>query len=189
AILEGSKDFAKQFMQKYDIPTADYQTFDNPEEAKAYIAEKGAPIVVKADGLAEGKGVIVAETADKAIEAVDTLMLDGAFKGVGRTIVIEEFLEGREFSLIAFVHEHGVYPMLPARDHKRAFDEDNGPNTGGMGAFAPVPAVTQDISDSTTTEVWQKAADGLLQEGRPFTGMSYAGLMKAAEGPKVIALS
>lgn len=186
AILEGSKDFAKQFMKKYDIPTADYQTFDNPVEAKAYIAEKGAPIVVKADGLAEGKGVIVAETDEKAIEAVDTLMLDGAFKGAGQTIVIEEFLEGREFSLIAFVHEHGVYPMLPARDHKRAFDEDKGPNTGGMGAFAPVPDVTQDIIDYTTREVLQKAADGLMQEGRPFTGILYAGLMQTAEGTKVI---
>lgn len=186
AILEGSKDFAKQFMQKYDIPTADYQTFDNPEAAKTYIAEKGAPIVVKADGLAEGKGVIVAETDEDAIKAVDTLMLDGAFKGAGQTIVIEEFLEGREFSLIAFVHEHGVYPMVPARDHKRAFDEDKGPNTGGMGAFAPVPDITQDIIDYTTEQVLQKAADGLMQEGRPFTGILYAGLMQTKEGTKVI---
>lgn len=186
AILEGSKDFAKQFMQKYEIPTAAYQTFDNPEAAKDYIAEKGAPIVVKADGLAEGKGVIVAETDEEAIEAVDTLMLDGAFKGAGQTIVIEEFLEGREFSLIAFVHEHGVYPMVPARDHKRAFDEDKGPNTGGMGAFAPVPDITPDIVDYTTEHVLQKAADGLMQEGRPFTGILYAGLMQTEEGTKVI---
>lgn len=186
AILEGSKDFAKQFMQKYEIPTAAYQTFDNPEAAKDYIAEKGAPIVVKADGLAEGKGVIVAETDEEAIEAVDTLMLDGAFKGAGQTIVIEEFLEGREFSLIAFVHEHSVYPMVPARDHKRAFDEDKGPNTGGMGAFAPVPDITPDIVYYTTEHVLQKAADGLMQEGRPFTGILYAGLMQTEEGTKVI---
>src|SRR5699024_5536284 len=117
---------------------------------------------------------------------VDTLMLDGAFKGAGRTIVIEEFLEGREFSLIAFVHEHGVYPMLPARDHKRATDEDIGPNTGGRGAFTPVPDGTEDIIDYTTREVVQKGPDGLKQEGRPFTGILYAGLMDTAEGTKVI---
>src|SRR5699024_7963052 len=130
AILEGSKDFAKQFMMKYDIPTAAYRTFTDPDLAKEYIAEQGAPIVVKADGLAEGKGVIVAMTDTEALAAIDTLMVEGAFKGAGQTVVVEEFLEGREFSLIAFVHEHGVYPMLAARDHKRAFDNDQGPNTG-----------------------------------------------------------
>lgn len=186
AVLEGSKDFAKQFMVKHDIPTADYQTFSDAEPAKAYIREKGAPIVIKADGLAEGKGVIVAETLENALEAVDTLMVEGAFSDAGRTIVVEEFLEGREFSLIAFVHEHGVYPMLAARDHKRAYDNDEGPNTGGMGAFAPVPDITDDIVAYTVEHVLQKAADGLMKDGRPFTGILYAGLMQTDSGTKVI---
>lgn len=186
AILEGSKDFAKQFMMKYDIPTAAYQTFTDPVLAKEYIAEKGAPIVIKADGLAEGKGVIVAMTDEEALSAIDTLMVDGAFKGAGQTVVVEEFLEGREFSLIAFVHEHGVYPMLAARDHKRAYDNDAGPNTGGMGAFAPVPDITEAIIDYTVEHVLQKAADGMMKEGRPFTGILYAGLMQTAAGTKVI---
>lgn len=186
AILEGSKDFAKQFMVKYGIPTADYKTFTDPAAAKDYIAKKGAPIVIKADGLAEGKGVIVAQTDEEALAAVETLMVEGAFSGAGHTIVVEEFLEGREFSLIAFVHEHGVYPMLAARDHKRAYDHDEGPNTGGMGAFAPVPDITEDIIDYTVDHILQKAADGLMEEGRPFTGILYAGLMQTESGTKVI---
>ena len=186
AELEGSKDFAKQFMTKYGIPTADFETFTDAEEARNYIQQKGAPIVIKADGLAEGKGVIVAQTKAEALQAVDTLMIDEAHRGAGRKIVVEEFLEGREFSLIAFVHENNVYPMVPARDHKRAFDQDEGPNTGGMGAFAPVPDITDDIIAYTTEHVLQKAADGLMKEGRPFTGILYAGLMQTASGTKVI---
>ncbi len=186
SILEGSKDFAKQFMVKYDIPTAAYETFTEAEAAKDYIVRKGAPIVIKADGLAEGKGVIVAETPAQALDAVDTLMVEGAYQGAGRTIVVEEFLVGREFSLIAFVHEHGVYPMLPARDHKRAYDKDEGPNTGGMGAFAPVPDITEEIVQYTVEHVLQKAADGMMAEGRPFTGILYAGLMQTRKGTKVI---
>lgn len=186
AILEGSKDFAKQFMMKYDIPTAAYETFTDAAAAKAYVKEKGAPIVIKADGLAEGKGVIVAEDMEMALDAIDTLMVEEAFQGAGRKIVIEEFLDGREFSLIAFVHEHRVFPMLAARDHKRAYDNDEGPNTGGMGVFAPVPDITDEIVDYTTTHVLQKAADGLMKEGRPFTGILYAGLMQTASGTKVI---
>lgn len=186
ALLEGSKDFAKQFMNTYDIPTAAHETFTNPDEAKRYIEEKGAPIVIKADGLAEGKGVIVAETKEQALEAIDTLMVEGAFQGAGEKVVIEEFLEGREYSLIAFVHEHNVFPMIAARDHKRAYDNDEGPNTGGMGVFAPVPDITEEIVDFTTNEVLQKAADGLMKEGRPFTGILYAGMMQTADGPKVI---
>ena len=186
AILEGSKDFAKNFMMTYNIPTANYQTFSNAEAAKAYIQEKGAPIVIKADGLAEGKGVIVAESLEQALEAVDKLMVEGAFKGAGKKIVVEEFLSGREFSLIAFVHENQVYPMVPARDHKRAFDHDEGPNTGGMGAYAPVPDITKDIVEDTIERVLKRAADGLMKEGRPFTGVLYAGLMQTASGTKVI---
>src|SRR5690625_3038576 len=186
AILEGSKDFAKQFMVKHEIPTADYATFTEAEAAKQYVEEKGAPIVIKADGLAEGKGVIVAETIEMALDAIDKLMIEEAFSGAGRKVVIEEFLEGHEFSLIAFVHEHNVYPMIPARDHKRAFDNDEGPNTGGMGVFEPVRDITDDIINYATKEILQKAADGLMKEGRPFTGILYAGLIQTKEGTKVI---
>lgn len=186
AILEGSKDFAKQFMIRHDIPTAAYETFTDADSARAYIKEKGAPIVIKADGLAEGKGVIVATTDEMAEEAIDTLMVEGAFSGAGEKVVIEEFLEGREFSLIAFVHENYVFPMIAARDHKRAFDNDEGPNTGGMGVFAPVPDVTDEIAAYTTKAVLQKAADGLMEEGRPFTGILYGGLMQTVDGTKVI---
>src|SRR5699024_7416594 len=169
AVLEGSKDFAKQFMMNYGIPTAAYETFTDVESARKYVEEKGAPIVIKADGLAEGKGVIVATTDEMALDAIDKLMVDDAFSGAGKKVVIEEFLEGREFSLIAFVH-----------------DNDEGPNTGGMGVFAPVPDVTEEIVQYTTENVLQKAADGLMKEGRPFTGILYAGLMQTAEGTKVI---
>src|SRR5690625_1586890 len=186
AILEGSKDFAKQFMIKHGIPTAAYETFTDAVSAKKYVEEQGAPIVIKADGLAEGKGVIVAETVEMALDAIDKLMIEDAFSGAGRKVVIEEFLEGREFSLIAFVHEHNVFPMIAARDHKRAYDNDEGPNTGGMGVFAPVPDITEDIVEYTTEAILQKAADGLMEEGRPFTGILYAGLMQTEAGTKVI---
>lgn len=186
ALLEGSKSFAKDFMEKYQIPTASYQTFTEAEAAKRYIEEQGAPIVIKADGLAEGKGVVVAETKEDAIQAIDDMMVEKRFASAGSTIVIEEFLAGVEFSLMAFVNGHQVYPMTPARDHKRAYDNDEGPNTGGMGAFAPVPDITDDIIAYATKEILQKAADGLVAEGRSFTGILYAGLMQTAEGPKVI---
>lgn len=186
ALLEGSKDFAKQFMVKHGIPTAAYETFTDAAAAKKYVEDKGAPIVIKADGLAEGKGVIVADSVEMALDAIDKLMIEEAFSGAGRKIVIEEFLDGHEFSLIAFVHEHRVFPMIPARDHKRAYDNDEGPNTGGMGVFAPVPDITDEIVAYTTKEVLQKAADGLMEEGRPFTGILYAGMMQTDAGPKVI---
>ncbi|MFZ3577830.1 phosphoribosylamine--glycine ligase [Virgibacillus sp. DJP39] len=186
ALLEGSKRFAKELMQKYGIPTAGYATFTNAEKAKEYIHNSGAPIVIKADGLASGKGVVVAETVAEALEAVDSMLVNKAFAEAGETIVVEEFLIGKEFSLMAFVHEGNVYPMIPARDHKRAYDNDAGPNTGGMGAFAPVEDITSDIVSYATTEVLQKTADGMLVEERPFTGILYAGLMQTADGPKVI---
>lgn len=186
ALLEGSKSFAKHFMETYNIPTARYATFIDADKAKAYVKKHGAPIVVKADGLAEGKGVIVAETTEEALQAIDDMMIEKTFAEAGTTIVIEEFLEGKEFSLMAFVHEKNVYPMLPARDHKRAYDNDQGPNTGGMGAFAPVPDVTDDIFEFTMEHILQVAADGLMKEGRPFTGILYAGLMLTEDGPKVI---
>lgn len=186
ALLEGSKSFAKQFMKKYHIPTADYETFTNAEAAKKYIATKGAPIVIKADGLAEGKGVVVAETVEEAYQAIDNMLIDKVFDEAGTKIVVEEFLDGEEFSLMAFVHEDKFYPMLPARDHKRAFDNDEGPNTGGMGSYAPVPDVTEDILSFTNKEVLEKTVNGLLAENISFTGILYAGLMITADGPKVI---
>ncbi|RKQ34617.1 phosphoribosylamine--glycine ligase [Oceanobacillus halophilus] len=186
ALLEGSKSFAKDFMEKYNIPTATYATFTEADEAKAYIEEQGVPIVIKADGLANGKGVIVAETKEQALEAVDDMLVSKAFSEAGSTIVVEEFLPGREFSLMAFVHENKVYPMVPARDHKRAFDNDEGPNTGGMGAFAPVPDITEEHIAFSVKHILQKAADGLMEEGRPFTGILYGGLIMTESGPKVI---
>lgn len=186
ALLEGSKRFAKEFMQKYDIPTAAYACFTDAGQARKYIEEKGAPIVVKADGLASGKGVIVAEAKNEAFRAVDEILVNKAFAEAGATIVIEECLIGKEFSLMAFVHENNVYPMIPARDHKRAYDNDSGPNTGGMGAYAPVADVSPETLEYTCTTILQKTADGLVEEGRPFTGILYAGLIMTVTGPKVI---
>lgn len=186
ALLEGSKSFAKDFMEKHNIPTAAYATFTSVEKAKDYIEAKGAPIVIKADGLAAGKGVVVAFTKEQALEAIDQMMVNKAFAEAGATIVIEEFLEGKEFSLMAFVHGNKVFPMVTARDHKRAFDNDQGPNTGGMGAFAPVADISKEHLDFAYSEILQKTADGLIEEGRSFTGILYAGLIMTNEGPKVI---
>ncbi|MFU0789039.1 phosphoribosylamine--glycine ligase [Virgibacillus proomii] len=186
ALLEGSKQFAKQFMEKYNIPTAAYRSFTDPETAKVYIEEKGVPIVIKADGLAAGKGVVVASTKQEAFTAVDQMLIEKTFSEAGSRIVIEEFLVGKEFSLMAFVHEDQVYPMVSARDHKRAYDGDKGPNTGGMGAFAPVPDITKQVLEFSYTHILQKTVGGMIQEGRPFTGILYAGLMNTKNGPKVI---
>ncbi|MFD1334742.1 phosphoribosylamine--glycine ligase [Oceanobacillus iheyensis] len=186
ALLEGSKSFAKDFMKKYAIPTAAYGVFTDVNEAKKMVEQQGAPIVIKADGLAAGKGVIVAMTEEEAYQAIDDMLIDKAFSNAGATIVIEEYLEGKEFSLMAFVHENHVYPMQAARDHKRAFDNDQGPNTGGMGAFSPVPDLTEEAYDFSLEHILQKAADGMVEEGRPFTGILYAGLMMTEAGPKVI---
>lgn len=186
ALLEGSKSFAKTFMQKYDVPTAEYAVFDDVDQAKAYIKEKGAPIVVKADGLAAGKGVIVAFTEAEAIQAVEDMLVSKSFAQAGATVVIEEFLDGKEFSLMAFVHEDQVYSMVTARDHKRAFDNDEGPNTGGMGAFAPADDVTKADLDFSMENILLRTAKGMIAEGRPFTGILYAGLIMTKQGPKVI---
>ncbi|WP_284141364.1 MULTISPECIES: phosphoribosylamine--glycine ligase [unclassified Virgibacillus] len=186
AIVEGSKSFAKAFMMRHAIPTAQYEAFTDAAKAKQFVKEKGVPIVIKADGLAAGKGVVVAETIEAADEAIDDMLVAKAYAEAGNKIVIEEFLEGKEFSLMAFVHHDKVYPMVPARDHKRAFDGDKGPNTGGMGAYAPVQDVDQQMLAYATTAVLQKTVDGLRAENRPFTGILYAGLIQTAEGTKVI---
>ncbi|KHE66656.1 phosphoribosylamine--glycine ligase, partial [Halobacillus sp. BBL2006] len=186
ALIEGSKHFAKQIMAKYEIPTADYEAFTEVEAAQAYIREKGAPIVVKADGLAAGKGVVVAETVDQALEAAEDMLEKGQFGDASKEIVVEEFLQGEEFSLMAFVKGSNVYPMIPAKDHKRAFEGDQGPNTGGMGAFAPVPDLPETDYQFAVESILQPTAEALVKEGRPFTGILYAGLIQTENGPKVI---
>jgi phosphoribosylamine--glycine ligase len=186
AMIEGSKEFAKELMKKYQIPTAEYRSFVDSEKAKAYIREKGAPIVIKADGLAAGKGVVVAETLDQGLAAVEAMLEEQKFGQSGAKVVIEDFLEGEEFSLLAFVHEEQVYPMVIAQDHKRAFDEDKGPNTGGMGAYSPVPQIPQSMVDQAIETVLLPTAKGMIDQGTPFTGILYAGLIATAEGPKVI---
>jgi len=186
ALLEGSKSYAKEFMKKYNIPTAGYETFTSIDDAKAYIEKMGAPIVVKADGLAAGKGVVVAETKEQAHQAVEDMLVSKTFAEAGAKVVIEEFLAGKEFSLMAFVHENKVYPMVTARDHKRAFDHDKGPNTGGMGAFAPVKDIPDDYVAYAIEHILQKTVDSLLEEDRAITGILYAGLIMTEDGPKVI---
>lgn len=186
AELEWSKDYAKEIMVKYQVPTAAYGTFSDFEEAKTYILEKGAPIVVKADGLALGKGVVVAETVDQAIDAARDMLLDNKFGDSGARVVIEEFLEGEEFSLFAFVNGNKFYIMPTAQDHKRAYDGDKGPNTGGMGAYAPVPHISQEVIDTAIESIVKPVINGMIQEGRPYLGILYCGLILTEDGPKVI---
>ncbi|WP_449450975.1 phosphoribosylamine--glycine ligase [Streptococcus suis] len=186
AELEWSKDFAKQIMVKYGIPTAAFGTFSNFEEAKAYIEEQGAPIVVKADGLALGKGVVVAETVEQAVEAAREMLLDNKFGDSGARVVIEEFLAGEEFSLFALVNGDQFYILPTAQDHKRAFDGDRGPNTGGMGAYAPVPHLPQSVVDTAVDTIVKPILDGMIAEGRSYLGVLYAGLILTDQGPKVI---
>ncbi len=186
AELEWSKDFAKEIMVKYGVPTAAYGTFSDFEEAKAYIEKQGAPIVVKADGLALGKGVIVAETVEQAVEAAQEMLLDNKFGDSGARVVIEEFLDGEEFSLFAFVNGDKFYILPTAQDHKRAYDGDKGPNTGGMGAYAPVPHLPQSVVDQSVETIIKPVLKGMIAEGRPYLGVLYAGLILTADGPKVI---
>ncbi|HEM5167826.1 TPA: phosphoribosylamine--glycine ligase [Streptococcus suis] len=186
AELEWSKDFAKQIMVKYGIPTAAFGTFSNFEEAKAYIEEQGAPIVVKADGLALGKGVVVAETVEQAVDVAREMLLDNKFGDSGARVVIEEFLAGEEFSLFALVNGDQFYILPTAQDHKRAFDGDQGPNTGGMGAYAPVPHLPQSVVDTAVDTIVKPILEGMITEGRSYLGVLYAGLILTDQGPKVI---
>lgn len=186
AELEWSKDFAKSIMAKYKVPTAAYGTFADFDEAKAYIEAQGAPIVVKADGLALGKGVVVAETVEQAVEAAREMLLDNKFGDSGARVVIEEFLAGEEFSLFAFVNGDKFYIMPTAQDHKRAYDGDEGPNTGGMGAYAPVPHLPQSVVDASVETIIKPVLEGMIAEGRPYLGILYAGLILTEDGPKVI---
>ena len=186
AELEWSKDFAKEIMVKYGVPTAAYGTFSDFEEAKVYIEKHGAPIVVKADGLALGKGVVVAETVEQAVEALMRCFWSNKFGDSGARVVIEEFLEGEEFSLFAFVNGDKFYIMPTAQDHKRAYDGDKGPNTGGMGAYAPVPHLPQSVVETAVDTIVKPVLEGMIKEGRPYLGVLYAGLILTADGPKVI---
>ena len=186
AQIEGSKDFAKQLMARHNIPTAQYRTFDNLEDSVAYVREHGAPIVVKADGLAAGKGVTVAMDVDTAITALDDIFIDHRFGKAGAKVVIEDFLEGQEFSLMSFVRGTEFWPMPISQDHKRAYDGDEGPNTGGMGAYSPLPFVTAEDERYALEKIMQPVADAMIAEGCPFEGVLYGGLMKTARGIEVI---
>ncbi|WP_059104469.1 phosphoribosylamine--glycine ligase [Shouchella shacheensis] len=186
ALLEGSKSYAKDIMKRYTIPTGASATFTDYEQAAAYVKENGAPIVIKADGLAAGKGVTVAMSEEEAIGALVSILKDDAFGKAGAQVVIEEYLEGEELSLMAFVHGRTVLPMVGAQDHKRAYENDRGPNTGGMGAYSPVPQFSDEQVEEAVKTILQPTAEAMIAEGRPFTGILYAGLMMTAGGPKVI---
>lgn len=186
AVIEGSKSFAKDLMQKYSIPTAKYAVFEDSAEAIAYIEREGAPIVIKADGLALGKGVTVAETEAQAIEAVRDAIDGGAFGGAGARVVIEECLTGPEVSVLAFVDGKTLKTMPSAQDHKRAYDNDEGPNTGGMGAFSPSRFYTQDIAAQCMETIFKPTVAAMAAEGRAFKGVLYFGLMLTEKGPRVI---
>ncbi len=187
AQLEGSKAFTKDFLARHNIPTAEYQNFTEIEPALAYLKEKGAPIVVKADGLAAGKGVIVAMTLEEAETAVKDMLAGNAFGEAGHRVVIEEFLAGEEASFIVMVDGKNILPMATSQDHKARDNGDKGPNTGGMGAYSPAPVVTPEIHNRVMTEVIQPTVEGMAAEGNDYTGFLYAGLMIMADGtPKVI---
>ncbi|MDV5063389.1 phosphoribosylamine--glycine ligase [Veillonella sp. YH-vei2232] len=186
AQLEGSKVFAKDMMKKYDIPTAAYGVYSNPVQAKKFIAETGAPIVIKADGLAAGKGVVVAMTLDEANAAVDDMLEGNRFGDAGSTVVIEEFMVGEEASLLAFADGKTVVPMIASQDHKRIFDNDEGPNTGGMGTYAPAPVLTEKLRDQAMETILKPMMAAMAAEGMPYVGCLYAGLMITDQGCRVV---
>lgn len=186
AELEGSKAFSKGIMKKYGIPTGDYQVFSDSTEALAYLAAADYPIVIKADGLAAGKGVIIAENREQGETAVKTIMEDKIFGDSGSCVVIEEFLEGEELSLLAFTDGKTVIPMIPSQDHKRIFDNDMGPNTGGMGAYAPAPIGSPEIIEEAMEKVMKPLVAAMAKEGKPYRGVLYAGLMVGPKGLKVL---
>lgn len=187
AQLEGSKSFTKDFLARHNIPTGAYETFTNADAAIAYVRAQGAPIVVKADGLAAGKGVIVAETVEQAEAAINDMLADNRFGDAGARVVIEEFLEGEEASFIVIADGKNALPMATSQDHKRIGEGDTGPNTGGMGAYSPAPVVTADVHERIMRDVIEPTIAGMAAEGNDYTGFLYAGLMIGADGsPKVI---
>ena len=186
AILEGSKAFSKDLMKKYNIPTAAYETFTDPEKALEYLETAKMPIVLKADGLALGKGVLICQTLEEAKDGVKTLMMDKKFGSAGDEIVIEEFMTGREVSVLSFVDGNIVKIMSSAQDHKRAKDGDQGLNTGGMGNFSPSPFYTKEVDEFCKKYIYQATVDAMKAEGRPFKGVIFFGLMLTPDGPKVL---
>ncbi|SHI41250.1 phosphoribosylamine--glycine ligase [Lutispora thermophila] len=186
AILESSKAFAKDFMQKYGIPTAKYNTYEDPDKAKEDIGSFGLPVVIKADGLAAGKGVIIANTKEEALNAIDTMMTDKHFGEAGNKVVIEEFIQGKEASILAFVDGKTAVPMVSAQDYKRVFDDDKGLNTGGMGAISPVPHYDEKVEADVMQRIIKPTVEAMNKENRPYKGVLYFGLMITNEGPKVI---
>ena len=186
AILEGSKAFSKDLMKKYHIPTAAYETFDDPRKAEEYLKTAKFPIVLKADGLALGKGVLICNTLEEALEGVKTIMLDKKFGSAGNHMVIEEFMTGREVSVLSFVDGKTIKTMASAQDHKLAKDGDQGLNTGGMGNFSPTPFYTKEVDDFCRKYIFQPTVDAMAAEGREFKGVIFFGLMLTPEGPKVL---
>jgi len=186
AELEASKVFAKEFMRKYNIPTADYQIFSSPEEAKKYIRNRRSPLAIKADGLAAGKGVILARTENEAMEAIETIMVKKQFGSAGDKVVIEELLSGEEASFLAFTDGENVIPLPSSQDHKAIYDGDQGPNTGGMGAYSPAPVVNSEVSQKIMKKIIIPTIRGMAKEGRKYQGILYAGLMIEQEEPKVL---
>ncbi|SFX67659.1 phosphoribosylamine--glycine ligase [Thermoactinomyces sp. DSM 45891] len=186
AQIEGSKRFAKDLMKKHDIPTADYRVFTDADEAKQYVSQKGVPIVIKADGLAAGKGVVVAATLQEAEQAISEAMEQKVFGSAGDIVVVEEFLVGQELSLMAFVDGTTVVPMVPAQDHKPAYDGDLGPNTGGMGTYSPVPQFSNEVLSLAVQTILEPVVQAFQKEGIDYRGVLYVGLMMTQEGPKVI---
>ncbi len=186
ARIEGSKEFAKDLMARYGIPTAAYRTFSDRDAAVAYIREQGAPIVVKADGLAAGKGVAVAETVEEAVAAVDQMMVEGVFGDAGSRIVVEEFMFGEEASFFAFTDGKNILPLASSQDHKRIFDGDRGPNTGGMGAYSPAPVITEPLHDEIVETIVRPTVEGMAGEGCPYAGILYIGLMISEGKARVV---
>jgi len=186
ALLEGSKVFSKGFMKRYGIPTAEYMTFDDAEEALDYIKKKGAPIVIKAEGLAAGKGVVVAKELSDAVEAVESMLIENKFGSSGERIVVEEYLEGEEATVLAFVDGETIVPMIPSQDHKQAYDDDRGPNTGGMGAYAPAPLVDERMMEKVKREILLPTLEGLKCEGIDYKGVLYTGILIKEGLAKVI---
>ncbi|MCK4309343.1 MAG: phosphoribosylamine--glycine ligase, partial [Candidatus Atribacteria bacterium] len=184
--IESSKVFSKYLMKKYNIPTANYEVFQNSGEALDYIKQQTFPLVIKADGLAAGKGVFIVKDIDQARDALDELMKKKKFGEAGRQVVIEEFLEGEEISILAFCDGKTVVPMVSSQDHKKIFDNDRGPNTGGMGAYSPVPFYPNEFKKMVLEEIFKPTVKGLQSEGREYKGVLYAGLVLSKEGPKIL---
>jgi phosphoribosylamine--glycine ligase len=186
AELEGSKVFAKNLMRKHGIPTADYQVFEDLDRATAHIEEQGAPIVVKADGLAAGKGVVVCKTVEDAVATVKSMLVDGAFGEAGKRVVVEECMVGEEASILALTDGKTIAPLASSQDHKAAYDGDKGPNTGGMGAYSPAPVVTESVMEQIVKEVLVPTVHAMGKADRPFKGVLYAGIMVTSQGPRVL---